>query len=264
MYKKFKNLLVAYQGGGYDGCIWEWNFFYWDPGGKWHNLYSSGCGGVICEEKAIERYKDEDEDTDIYATDDEIDIKRFAVNFALPCVKAIVEKVSDILNCVEFYSTSVYPFCVCSECEEHVYWSEDEYWYTLLDFRGCGGIAVTAETGVCAECLENGICAECAFTMSLQEAYWGADFLDDDKLCEIHHNKNGWEMLVANKINEDTSDGKKLCELYRVVLKGERQLKEMIKRRPYDEVRLHRIHQNSVCKIEAEIEDLYEAYQESN
>lgn len=27
------NILVQYQGGGYDGCIWEWNYFYIDKQG---------------------------------------------------------------------------------------------------------------------------------------------------------------------------------------------------------------------------------------
>ena len=29
-----KHTLVQYQGGGYDGCIWEWNFAFYDNSGN--------------------------------------------------------------------------------------------------------------------------------------------------------------------------------------------------------------------------------------
>jgi hypothetical protein len=42
-----KNILVQYQGGGYSGCVWEWNFAYFDNDGKFYDVYSSGSMG--CE-----------------------------------------------------------------------------------------------------------------------------------------------------------------------------------------------------------------------
>jgi hypothetical protein len=50
---KPKNLLVQYQGGEYDGCVWEWNFFCFDSKGKFYNIFSSGSAGVETEEQAL-------------------------------------------------------------------------------------------------------------------------------------------------------------------------------------------------------------------
>jgi hypothetical protein len=41
-----KNKLMIYQGGGYDGCIWEWNAGYFDDEGEWRSLGDSGCAGI--------------------------------------------------------------------------------------------------------------------------------------------------------------------------------------------------------------------------
>ena len=49
-----KNVLVQYDGGGYDGCIWEWNYFYIDTDGGFHDIASSGTGGIDNLKEAIE------------------------------------------------------------------------------------------------------------------------------------------------------------------------------------------------------------------
>jgi len=43
---KMKDVLVQYQGSGYDGCIWEWNFAYINNDGNFCNIFSSGVMGV--------------------------------------------------------------------------------------------------------------------------------------------------------------------------------------------------------------------------
>lgn len=52
--QQFKNLLVEYKGGGFNGNWWQWNYFYWDSMGEFHNLFSSGRRGIKGEESAIE------------------------------------------------------------------------------------------------------------------------------------------------------------------------------------------------------------------
>lgn len=49
---KAKDLLAMYQGGCYNGCVWEWNFFFLDANGKFHDIFSSGCGGITTQEQA--------------------------------------------------------------------------------------------------------------------------------------------------------------------------------------------------------------------
>ena len=49
-----KNVLVQYQGGGYDGCFWEWNFFFIDKDEKFHDIFSSGREGITNQKNADE------------------------------------------------------------------------------------------------------------------------------------------------------------------------------------------------------------------
>ncbi len=46
------NTMVEYKGGGFDGCHWQWNYFMFDEGGTFHNLFSSGRKGVKTELEA--------------------------------------------------------------------------------------------------------------------------------------------------------------------------------------------------------------------
>ena len=43
--RKLRNVLVEYQGGGYDGCFWEWNYAFIDSRGVFHDIFSSGRKG---------------------------------------------------------------------------------------------------------------------------------------------------------------------------------------------------------------------------
>ena len=49
--------LFIYSGGGYDGCIWEYNVCFWDKDGKFHNAYSTGHDGIKDENDALETVK---------------------------------------------------------------------------------------------------------------------------------------------------------------------------------------------------------------
>lgn len=49
------NILCQYQGGGYDGCFWEWNYFYIDKQGGFHNIAASGRAGRSMA--ALNRYR---------------------------------------------------------------------------------------------------------------------------------------------------------------------------------------------------------------
>lgn len=49
-----KNILVQYQGGGYSGCHWEWNYFFLDNNGVFCDIFSSGDDGIRTAEQAKE------------------------------------------------------------------------------------------------------------------------------------------------------------------------------------------------------------------
>jgi hypothetical protein len=53
---RMKNVLIQYQGGGYSGCIWEWNLAYIDCEGKYNSLYHSGINGCPDRETFLEKF----------------------------------------------------------------------------------------------------------------------------------------------------------------------------------------------------------------
>lgn len=46
-------ILVEYQGGGYEGCFWEWNYFLISSG-QFYNLHATGRKGITAMEAARE------------------------------------------------------------------------------------------------------------------------------------------------------------------------------------------------------------------
>jgi len=58
-----KNVLVCYQGGGYDGCYWEWNFFYFNADREFVDIHSSGRDGITDPDDAYQRYREIKEGT---------------------------------------------------------------------------------------------------------------------------------------------------------------------------------------------------------
>lgn len=72
------NILVQYQGGGYSGCYWEWNYFYIDKQGDFHDIQSSGRDGIDNKQNAIELIEQDKSGTYIYDLSDKQDIITFS------------------------------------------------------------------------------------------------------------------------------------------------------------------------------------------
>ena len=101
--------LVQYQGGGYDGCFWEWNFFYLD-GDKFHDIYSSGRAGITTKEKALELLESED-NFYTYNLDDKKDLRETSVEINPVYLKGIV-RWCDGVPCFSILAT-------CSSVKPH-------------------------------------------------------------------------------------------------------------------------------------------------
>lgn len=160
-----KNKLVQYRGGGYDGCIWEWNYCCFDSDGKWQDIYHSGWAGWKTEESLINYMENNTLDEDYYVYDiDQAGIDLFAKE-SNPCN---VLDVAKALNNLEYIIK-----IKCLECGLHS--DPDEMF--LEDWRGCGGIMSTADSLICHDCHAMGSCAYCG-------EYLGSDFCpDEDGYC---------------------------------------------------------------------------------
>ena len=72
------NILVQYSGGGYDGCFWEWNFFYVDKQGMFYDIQSSGSAGIDNKQDAEQLIEQGKSSTYVYDLNNEQDIKTFS------------------------------------------------------------------------------------------------------------------------------------------------------------------------------------------
>jgi len=140
----YTNVLVQYQGGGYDGCFWEWNYFVLDKAGNFHDIASSGYKGITTKEKALAYLEDDDKDSlYIYKLNDEEQIKEFDRECNAGHVVGCTNKIAELIEAgVDI--DALYWFC--DECGAKVNDGK------ATDYSGCGGIAVQANTKLCEDC----------------------------------------------------------------------------------------------------------------
>lgn len=186
------NTLVQYQGGGYDGCFWEWNFAYFDKDGKFHCIVATGYKGCKTEDDLQKVLGDSH--TYLYDLTTEEGIKEFGTESAVDHVIGVAkwfaeQKIDDITF-----------LTVCEECKETV---------TVLDckaegMKSCGGIVYQHDKIICSDCHETGSCPYCGDFVGEDRIHpesglccdkhadgsWCDD--EDDGWCHVHH-RDEWE-----------------------------------------------------------------------
>jgi hypothetical protein len=146
--KQQKNILVQYQGGGYDGCLWAWNFFVIDKEGKFHNIYASGYKGIKTEERAkkfLEEAPDFHNKRFIYRLNIKKDVKEFETESNPGHVVGVTRMIADLvwkekipIDTIQWH---------CDKCGAVV-----KYDGHGDDYIGDGGIGVQATTKLCDNC----------------------------------------------------------------------------------------------------------------
>lgn len=139
------NILVQYDGGGYDGCIWEWNFFYIDKDGTFHDIHSSGSGRITTKLVAMLLIENNGNSFSnkvyVYHLDNEDELKDFATETNGGLVKGIVRWFNNRND------PDAEPFAVCKECGTLTSDADEIH-------------VVDAET-ICYECYGCGTCDCC-------------------------------------------------------------------------------------------------------
>ena len=160
------NILVQYQGGGYDGCFWEWNYFYIDRQGMFHDIQSSGRAGIDNKQDAQHLIHHNADSTYIYDMSSEQDIEVF-------CKESNIIHVTGVLDWFEAYnSPDVEFFAVCSECNCHI--TSDE-------------IIIDENRLFCDECYGTGGCPCC-------ESYVG-----ETEIVEVNPDEHhGFDYICAS------------------------------------------------------------------
>lgn len=164
--KSFKNILVQYKGGGYDGCFWEWNYFLFDAKGTFHDLASSGWRGIKDRAAALklltigERRHLSTDEPYIYSLTNKKHIDVFQAESAPQHVAGVVGKVNEIYGRPVLY-------WVCQDCEHKQY--DGEMFHD--GYKGNGGIGVQLLGMLCSDCYCGGLCGYCG------------DYDNDPKTC---------------------------------------------------------------------------------
>ena len=178
------NILCQYQGGGYDGCIWEWNFFYIDKAGTFHNIQSSGCSGIDNMQDAIELIKQDESGTYIYDLSNEQDIKTFSK-------ESHAAHVSGVLRWFEHHNDSeIEFFAVCSACQSHFIDADD--------------LVIEGSDILCNECYSIGSCPCC-------ESYVGDDELEPVNPDE--HNGHDYICACCKEYHDDDREQEQIEDL---------------------------------------------------
>jgi hypothetical protein len=139
-----KNLLVAYEGGGYDGCFWEWNYTYIGNNGHAEIIVSSGAlgmkniGSAADVQSWIDRHSGEE--VDFF----DLDTPAEMIDFTNRWPVSHVITVGEWLDAHTHWSLDA----ACSKCKKVF-----PVINLIMDSpRGCGGIAITYDEILCEDC----------------------------------------------------------------------------------------------------------------
>lgn len=185
-----KNILVQYQGGGYSGCYWEWNYFFLDANGVFCDITSSGDAGIETALQAKELLESGIQVGDhkwtiaaecgsfyIYDMTDDKAIKEFSRECNAVHVIGVLQWFEDNpQDGIEF-------FAQCSECGCQ---------QTDMD-----ELIVEADKILCSECHSMGICGCCS------------DYVGETNIIALHQVEadSEWMQECKAAIQELIDDG---------------------------------------------------------
>lgn len=146
--KDLRNCLVQYQGGGYDGCIWEWNYFLLDSEKKFNNIFSSGHNGVK-DEKDFQKFNFDEPDVYIYDLTNKEEMKDFVIETNENDVLYVAKVLYDEFD----YELKGF----CDKCKQEFTLAEGHH----TGYKGDGGIGIVYTGMVCESCYYTYSCNRC-------------------------------------------------------------------------------------------------------
>jgi len=156
-----RNLLVAYHGGGYPGCFWEWNAFWLTPYGSFLDIYSSGRNGIdnIEDAKILMAQKEHLIDRGAYeevstVIADAEEVVKFMNEQPASLAVNIIHAINEWCHKRRMRSKVAWKCEICEDvragCDAHG-----------EAYQGMGGIAYAATKVVCQDCESSHSCYYC-------------------------------------------------------------------------------------------------------
>lgn len=152
LFKRFpKHTLVQYKGGGYDGCIYEWNWAYFDKDRNFHDVASSGYAGCDTVEKLQQLKRD---DVYVYHLNLAADRKELGKECA-------PDHLYGLAKWFQKNHISMDIPVVCADCGDTFNICDEDQFGGLEGLHGCGGLACAHSDIICYDCYSLGSCAYC-------------------------------------------------------------------------------------------------------
>lgn len=145
------NKIAYYEGGGYDGCVWEPNLSYIDGEGGYHPIICTGHAGRKTTESFIQMLNNEEDSVQLWDADREgylalFDMCRedFACSFFMKIQQEHKPKEDPVFKCAD-----------CGDVHTIDNWAGFE------GYRGDGGIGIVNEGALCSDCYSARMCSDC-------------------------------------------------------------------------------------------------------
>ena len=200
-----KDVLLMYQGGGYDGCFWEWNFCYIDEYGKLLTIWASGVDGC----KTIE-------DMDKYIIKNKAgtnyhfigNISYFASgDMEDDPLKEFLDKMNDghaIAICEWFAKEFGWEFHMdCSKCKKEHPGRE----FQTTSYHGDGGIGVIYTDKICEECYLTGCCSYCGEFVGAELLKSEEGYCEDCNIKILEHDIVWWQKILKENLEFGNEEG---------------------------------------------------------
>ena len=148
--------ILSYHGGGYDGCVFEWNFSYYN-GEVWNHFISTGCLGAKTDEDLQKRIQGTH---DVYKIPEDWDkLLRHE------------SKLSILLISHHLKELNMGVYIPCDICSQNIGDTHFE-----VGWHGIGGIMSSPNEIICQDCYATYTCCECG-------EYYGPDHIFDNQHC---------------------------------------------------------------------------------
>lgn len=197
-----KSKILVYQGGGYEGCIWEWNVCMWDEYGTWYDIVSSGHSGISTEVGAVDFIKEKnieklpfEEPTKFsllnLKSQKEMNFFRdeYTSELVLQVLQFLGEEVPGNyrleLKCGECGNTS--PCC-------------DDFIHT--SYKGIGGIAIQQTNLMCMDCYNALSCSICG-QLPVDETFSYTEGLPHDLEYTLNDYVGQCEVCAPESVEQD-------------------------------------------------------------
>ncbi len=151
--------LVEYQGGGYSGCFWEWNYCLIGPDSFFQNIHATGSNGIKSLE-GMSRYMKRKSKFYVYPINQK-GLAEFIRESNAENVLNAVGFINAEIECGAIEGNEIYIECPVCKNDFSEFDCDNGLVLHPPDYQGNGGIGIQYNSYICQECLSSQTCNVC-------------------------------------------------------------------------------------------------------